>query len=190
MYLRHLRKATTTLSRSSTVFCHRHAVRHLGHAQRQGGPSTSHVVCGIVTFVAAERATAAALSTASVDLPPSVTALCMLGVVASSPTMGVSLQRALGPATAWLRTALPFLLVPAFLCPVVVDLPDSDALLRLAALATGATLLTCAATGHVASLLVRGPALSIPTPCSSTMAAATAAFTSWRTAALGAWSRT
>ena len=124
---------------------------------------------GIAVFVAAERATSAALAACGLRLPSSVIALCILGTVAAVPANGAMLQRALGPATTWLRASLPVLLVPAFMFPFVCEVPDREALPKLALLATTGVLATCAATGHVASALVRGAAPAVGgVPCSQT----------------------
>ena len=132
------------------------------------------VACGIAFFVAAERSTGAALSACELNLPSHVTALCVLGGFAAVPSIGVHLQRLLGPATAWLRASLPCTLVPAFLFPVMCELPSGDALPKLAALAAGSAIITCAATGHIAAALVRGVPLAVATPCISSVSAAAA----------------
>ena len=91
-----------------------------------------HVLGGLAFFVAAERLTAAALLASDIQLPASVTALCAIGVVAAHPAAGRVLQAALGPGTVWMRAGLPCTLVPAFLFPAICELPDSEALPKLA----------------------------------------------------------
>ena len=138
------------------------------------------VACGIAFFVAAERSTGAALSACEMSLPSHVTALCVLGGFAAVPSIGVHLQRTLGPAAAWLRASLPCTLVPAFLFPAMCELPSGDALPKLAALAAGSAILTCAATGHIAAALVRGVPQAVATPCIRSVSAAAAVSSSPR----------
>ena len=124
---------------------------------RSEGPL--HVIGGVAFFVAAERFTAGALAACDLNLPASVTALCALGAVAAVPRAGTALQRALGPATAWMRASLPVVLVPAFLFPAVCDLPEREALPKLALLCCGGIVLTCSATGHIIGV---GTPLAMP----------------------------
>lgn len=140
------------------------------------------MIGGVAFFVAAERATAAALDACELRFPSHVTGLCAVGLLASVPAIGGPMQLALGPATAWLRATLPCTLVPAFLFPAVCELPSNDALPKLAALAAGGVLVTCAATGHFATALVRGAATQVATPCMLSVSRATAALASPLTA--------
>ena len=138
-----------------------------------------HVVGGAAVFVAAERGTAYALEASGVRLPSSVTALCVLGAtVAVAPPLGVVLQRALGPATVWMRSWLAVALIPAFLFPAVAVLPEVEALPKLAVLAVGGVVLTLGFTGHGAAALMRGTVASVPVACAASIASAGVLFSS------------
>ena len=139
-----------------------------------------HVAGGAAFFVVAEKGTAYALESCGLKLPSSVTALCLLGTgVALLPlSSGAVLQRTLGPATAWMRAALPLLLTPAFLFPAIATLPEAEALPKLALLAAGGVLITCAASGHLAAVLVRGVMPAVPVACEYSIGAANALFSS------------
>lgn len=149
-----------------------------------------HVLGGLAFFVAAERLTAAALLASDIQLPASVTALCAIGVVAAHPAAGRVLQAALGPGTVWMRAGLPCTLVPAFLFPAICELPDSEALPKLAVLGVGGILATCAITGHVAAIVAAATASSrtmmaaeaASAPCAASSSAAAAMFASPLTA--------
>lgn len=141
-----------------------------------------HVIGGVACFVATERLTAAMLDACALKMPSSVTALCALGVAAACPSRGAALQRALGPAAAWLRATLPCTLVPAFLFPAVCELPETEALPKLAVLASGSILATCLVTGQVAAALVRGVPPPIAAPCARSTATALGLLSSAQTA--------
>ena len=147
-------------------------------------PSATHVAGGVCFFIAAERGTAAMLDACDIMLPASVTALVALGTCAAHPRLGTPLQRALGPGTAWLRAALPWLTAPAFLCPAVATLPDREVLPRLAVLSTGGVLLTAAVAGHLAGALMSHSAAPIAIACAASTAQATAALSSPAVAAV------
>ena len=138
-----------------------------------------HVIGGAAVFVAAERGTAYALEASGVRLPSSVTALCVLGAtVAVAPPLGVLLQRALGPATVWMRSWLAVALIPAFLFPAVAVLPEVEALPKLAVLAVGGVVLTLTLTGHGAAALMCGTVASVPVACAASIASAGVLFSS------------
>ena len=141
--------------------------------------TVSHVLGGTIFFCACEQGMAHALDAFDIQLPASVSALIALGVV-STTSLGEPLQRALGPSAAWLRAALPWLTVPAYMCAAVVALPEREALPRLAALSAGAVLLTCASTGHLASAFLGSSMPAVPPACATATAAAIAAFSSPR----------
>ena len=140
---------------------------------RSEGPL--HVIGGVAFFVAAERSTAAALAACDLNLPASVTALCALGAVAAVPRAGTALQRALGPASAWMRASLPVVLVPAFLFPAVCDLPEREALPKLALLCCGGIVLTCSATGHIIGAIARASPVAAAGAAAEASCAASAA---------------
>jgi hypothetical protein len=76
---------------------------------------------------ASEQALGMALSAAGLDTcPASVVGILGIGVAASiSPTMGGILFRVFGPASVWLKAALPLLLVPPIAAPLTAELPTS-----------------------------------------------------------------
>ena len=102
---------------------------------------------GVAFFLAAERGAAAVLSARDLHFPPAIAALLSLGCVCAVPSAGVRLQRLLGPSAAWLRAALPVLLVPAFLFPAVAAVPDGDSLRLVAPLCLAAIMVGTAAAG-------------------------------------------
>ena len=75
-------------------------------------PTLLHCAAGAAAFVALDRATAALLEARAIAFPSSVAAIAVLGAAASVPPVGAALQAALGPGSAWLRSILPWLLVP------------------------------------------------------------------------------
>lgn len=178
------RRPTTRLLTSalSSLGPRRPAKRLLTTSVGASGSPALHAFGGTLFFVAAERGTAALLDAFDVRLPASVTALCALGCCVTVPSLGTPLQATLGPAAAWLRAALPWLTAPAFLCPAVVELPERDALPRLALLAAGGVIVTCAAAGHLTSAFAQVAAPSVKAPCAQAAAAAAAAFSSPRVA--------
>ena len=147
-------------------------------------PTVAHVLGGAVFFAAAERGTAHALAACDLRLPPSITALCALGALSSIPALGAPLNAALGPAAAWMRGALPVLLVPAFLFPAVVEMPPSEQLPVLAFFGAAGVVATVAATGHTAAALVRAAPPLVVDAHAASAAAASALLSSRRTAAL------
>ena len=153
-------------------------------AWRSEGPI--HAIGGVAAFVAAERLTAAALDACGIQLPASVTALCALGAAAAFPSAGVVLQRALGPGAAWLRASLPVVLAPAFLFPAICELPEREALPKLACLCAGGAIFTCGIAGHTMAVLARvAPAAAAAVdaaPCAASTARATAVLSSVQTA--------
>ena len=143
------------------------------------------MLSGVAFFVAAERCTAAALSACDLNLPASVTGLCALGVVAAVPSQGILLQRALGPAAAWMRAVLPCTLVPAFLFPAVCELPESSVLPKLALFGVGGVLATIGVTGYFAGALASGTFAAEAASCAASTSTAAAVLSSPWTA-LGA----
>ena len=122
-------------------------------------------------FCAADALAGATLEATGVAFPSSIAALLALGTVATVPAAGSSLQLALGPAAAWLRASLPLLLVPPFLMPLVVELPPTEQLPRLGALAVGSLLATTAIAARLAVGLAAGGNGGAAPTCASTAAA-------------------
>lgn len=75
----------------------------------------------------AERALAAGLHAVGWGAAPaSVVGILGVGAVcAASPAAGAALHRLLGPASVWMKAALPLLLVPPIAAPLTAELPAS-----------------------------------------------------------------
>ena len=104
---------------------------------------------GVLVFVAADKGVGVCLDCVGSQWPASVLNILLLGAAAAYLPAGAKLERALGPAAAFLRMGLPLFLIPAVLAPTVSEVPSRDCLVKIVGLTVLSALFTVALTGHL-----------------------------------------
>eukprot|EP00038_Savillea_parva_P022310 m.37304 g.37304 ORF g.37304 m.37304 type:complete len:598 (-) comp5513_c0_seq2:120-1913(-) len=115
-----------------------------------GWQDAMHVVGGVSLLVVIEQLLGIGLeATGCGSCPTSVVGILGIGLVATaSPSAGTRLFQILGPASVWMKAALPLLLVPPIAAPLTAELPAS--VWGAVGVAWGALLLTTILTGRLA----------------------------------------
>jgi putative effector of murein hydrolase len=116
---------------------------------------------------------AALLELQGSQFPASVAVIALLGAAALPARSGFLLQSALGPGAAWLRAALPWLLVPAALLPVrIIEWPSADMVPKFVLTIACSVAITAAACGVCLPPLLRDSVPTVGRACRLAEAAA------------------